>query len=81
MAILTIAGCGPMTPQQQAAYQKFWQDFSDVQQRQFDRNAYGYQPVIITHPRNPNYWQEQQAQQKFWDNYRKKYQPSGGYYR
>lgn len=69
--------------QSQQAWQKFWQDFSDVQQRQLDRNAYGYQPVIITHPRNPNYYQERLAQQQLQQNFqqpKKQYNPyTGGY--
>lgn len=59
--------------QKRQAWQKFWQDFSNVQQRELDRQAYGRQPIIITHPRNPNYYQEQLAQQQLSDSYRKKY--------
>lgn len=50
--------------QSQLAWQQFWQTFNENYQRQLDRNAYGYQPIIITPQRNPNYWQEQYYQQK-----------------
>lgn len=54
-------------------WQNFWGTFNENYQRELDRQAYGRQPVIITHPRNPNYYQEQLAQQQLWDAYRKKY--------
>lgn len=67
MAFSLFSGCAPMTPQQQMAWQDFWQNCNSNYQRELDRQAYGRQPVIITHQKN-NYWQEQRARQEYFNS-------------
>ena len=62
--IFLLAGCEPLTPEQQAANMAYWQAYNSNYQRELDRQAYGRQPVIIQHQRNPNYWQEAAARQQ-----------------
>lgn len=50
VGLLLVAGCGPMTPQDQMAWQQFWQSFSQQQQMQQQQKMYDAQYDYYTRP-------------------------------
>ena len=79
LSIILVCGCETnMSPQQRQiwaeAWKEGWQGVNENYQRQLDRQAYGQYPKIIyPNQQSSEYWQERQAEQQYWDNYRRKY--------
>lgn len=74
---ISIAGCGPMTPEQQMAlsnslmiYSQQQQNLAYQQNMQLRENAREINRQLQK-PSNSSYWQEQRARQEYWQNWNK----------